>query len=148
MLTALCAADYFDETSGEKISNPDENGGLYVVGRNNDEIKAQIHKDDLIIQCGEVLQILTGGLLVATPHMVRPSFSAKRQVGRASFPVFVDCGPQFKLEPPNGVSREQVLAPTLVQNKVPPLESRWETGMPFIEFLGSTFKQYYSWSKQ
>ncbi len=143
---------YFDEHTGEEISNPDSSGGLYVVDRNSEESKVVIPADDLVIQCGECLQILTGGLLVATPHSVRPSVDKqtekkkKRRVGRASFPVFVDSGPLYALSPPSGVSREDVLRRG-VSSKVPPLASRWQTGMTFVDFLGTTFKQYYDWEE-
>ena len=46
-----------------------------------------------------------------------------------------------------GISREQVLKPTLRQEKVPPLADRWTEGMTFVDFLGTTFKQYYDWNK-
>jgi hypothetical protein len=37
--------------------------------------RVRIPADQLAIQCGECLQIVTGGLLVATPHAVRSSES-------------------------------------------------------------------------
>jgi isopenicillin N synthase-like dioxygenase len=102
----------------------------------------------LAVQCGECLQIITGGLLVATPHCVRASASPKGvKVGRGTFPVFIDEGADFPLAAPKGVSRDQVFDKT-INSKVPPLEKRWlQDGVSFAQFLGDTFKQYYEWNK-
>jgi hypothetical protein len=62
-LTALTAAQYFDEETGEEISNPDPRGGLYVVDRDSIETKLDIPASDLVVQCGECLQVHTGGLV-------------------------------------------------------------------------------------
>jgi hypothetical protein len=121
---------------------------------------------------GECLQIVTGGLLVATPHAVRASQAPKGvRVGRGTFPVFVDTGSlffpprsclivvselplffsfssgmDFPLSAPKGISREQVFDKT-VESRVPPLADRWtRDGVPFVDFLGDTFKQYYTWA--
>jgi hypothetical protein len=67
-----------------------------------------------------------------------------RRVGRATFPVFVDSGPLFALNPPAGVTRAQVLR-SGVSSRVPPLASRWRDGAAFVDFLGDTFRQYYEW---
>jgi isopenicillin N synthase-like dioxygenase len=62
------------------------------------------------VQCGECLQIISGGYLVATPHCVRASKSLPgKKVGRATFPVFVDTDIDFPLSAPEGVARDQVL---------------------------------------
>jgi isopenicillin N synthase-like dioxygenase len=146
-LTALSGDLFFDDTTGEVIDNPDPKGGLWIVDRNSGSVKIEIPNDHLAVQCGECLQIITGGLLVATPHRVKASACADRKVGRASFPVFIDTTATFTLSAPEGISKEQVFDKT-VKSRVPPLEARWSgNGQPFIEFLGDTFKQYYEWTK-
>jgi hypothetical protein len=65
---------FVDDSSGAEIDNPDPNGGLYIVSRSSRgreiPVKVNIPKDELAIQCGECLQIVTGGLLVATVRVL------------------------------------------------------------------------------
>ena len=110
----------------------------------------------MAVQLGECVQILTGGLLVATPHCVRgvdPRIVAPEangeavRVARISLPCFVDSVPNFPLTAPNGCSREAVLGSGVVNDKVPLLSQRWtEDGMTFGNFLQKSFELYYSWS--
>jgi len=146
-LTGLCSAMYFNDNTGEKMDNPDPTGGLWAVDRSSSSVKVIIPPDHMAVQCGECLQIVTGGLLVATPHAVRSSKSpVGTKVGRAAFPVFVDTDAEFLLKAPEGISREQVLDKTS-HSKVPPLENRWKGGdQKFVDFLGDTFRQYYEWN--
>lgn len=68
------------------------------------------------------------------------------QIGRGTFPLFIDSNPAFPLAMPEGCTREQVLGNTM-DSKVPPLRERWlENGVTFGDFLGDTFKQYYEWA--
>lgn len=148
-LTALTSAMFFNDETGEIIANPDPNGGLYIVQRGTSgSVRVRIPADQLAIQCGECLQIVTGGLLVATPHAVRSSESPdpNLKIGRATMPVFIDVKPDFPLLMPEGSTRDQVFAQTAT-SKVPPLEERWlENGVSFGQFLGDTFMKYYEWS--
>lgn len=145
-LTALSGDIFFDDETGEQIENPDPKGGLWIIDRNSGSVKVNIPPENLAVQCGECLQIITGGLLVATPHCVRASASS-RKVGRASFPVFIDTTADFPLSAPEGVSRDEVFDKT-VKSRVPPLDKRWTgNGQRFIDFLGTTFAQYYEWTK-
>lgn len=150
-LTALTSDMYFDNTTGKEVPSPDAKAGLYIVDRDSNSIQVTIPNDELAVQCGECLQILTGGLLVATPHCVRAGRGLSPEgnpVGRVSFPVFVDTAMQFPLSSPEGVTREEVFTST-VTSKVPPLEKRWlKQKTPFVQFLGDTFKQYYEWSQK
>jgi isopenicillin N synthase-like dioxygenase len=149
-LTALTSAIYVDNQSGRVIPNPDPEGGLWIVDRAGGSVQVKIPADQLAIQCGECLQIITGGLFVATPHCVRASRSAADgpPVARITFPVFVDTPIDFPLAAPAGVPRERVFDKTM-KSRVPPLASRWlRDNVPFGEFLGDTFKQYYEWAKK
>eukprot|EP01129_Flabellula_baltica_P017359 TRINITY_DN9602_c0_g1_i1.p1 TRINITY_DN9602_c0_g1~~TRINITY_DN9602_c0_g1_i1.p1 ORF type:complete len:376 (+),score=87.03 TRINITY_DN9602_c0_g1_i1:29-1156(+) len=148
-LTALTSAMFIDDETGEAVPNPDPEGGLYIVNRSGGSTRVKIPADHLGVQCGECLQIISGGLIVATPHCVRPSASPDgTKLGRTTFPVFIDVSPEFPLSAPEGISRDQVFDKTVV-SKVPPLEERWlENGTPFVEFLGDTFKKYYEWATQ
>ncbi len=148
-LTALTRDMYFDHATGRRIDNPDPAGGLWIMQRGAaGSAHVTIPEDELAVQCGEVLQVITGGLLVATPHCVRASKSPSGMaVSRGTFPVFIDSAVDFPMSAPAGVPREQVLA--AMTSRVPPLGERWlRDGVPFVEFLGDTFKMYYNWAKR
>ena len=120
---------------------------LTQLFRDGKECKVFIPSDCMGMQVGECLQIVSGGLLVATPHCVR-GCQLTPNVGRISLPCFIDTHILFPLSPPSGCSREDVFRNTVAQ-KVPPLSSRWlRDGVPFAEFLGDSFKSYYEWVVQ
>jgi hypothetical protein len=75
-----------------------------------------------------------------------PPAGSNLRVARSTFPVFIDTGMDFPLSAPAGVSREQVLAGTVGEGRVPPLSARWTEGDTFVKFLGDTFTQYYKWA--
>ena len=99
------------------------------------------------VQIGECMQIISGGLLVATPHCVRGCRDTPN-IGRISLPCFIGTHITFPLSTPPGCSREDVFRNTVAQ-KVPPLSGRWlRDGVTYADFLGDTFKSYYEWSVQ
>eukprot|EP01090_Pellita_catalonica_P020611 TRINITY_DN7450_c0_g1_i1.p1 TRINITY_DN7450_c0_g1~~TRINITY_DN7450_c0_g1_i1.p1 ORF type:complete len:396 (+),score=66.68 TRINITY_DN7450_c0_g1_i1:110-1189(+) len=147
-LTGLTGSQFINDETAELIDNPDPEGGLYIINRAGGSVRVRIPSDHMAIQCGECLQIVSGGCLVATPHCVRASKPKDKslKVGRMTFPVFVDTPPNFPLSMPEGCAREDVFDKT-VNSKVPPLQKRWtKDGVEFADFLGDTFKQYYEWS--
>ena len=142
-LTALTPDVYFKHSTGEQVPNPKPNiAGLWVAARNGQLHRVVIPGDCMAIQCGECLQVITGGRLVATPHCVRPPLNTT-DVSRACMPVFVDSSPEFSLVSPSG--KEAVFINT-VKQWVPPLADRWTEGQTFADFLGTSFKAYYDWS--
>jgi isopenicillin N synthase-like dioxygenase len=141
-LTALPPDMYLDK-DGNEIECPDPGAGLWVVDRSGGNIKVEVPKDCLAIQCGECLQVITGGLLTATPHCVRPAL-VDYPVARTSCPFFIDTQPEFPLFMPTGATRSEVVNAAVDTGKVPPLASRWtEDGQTFVDFLGTTFQRYY-----
>jgi len=146
-LTALTGALFFEDNTGKVVPNPDPKGGLWIVDRGSQPVHVKIPPDCLAVQCGECLQVITGGLLVATPHAVRPSHASNGQpIGRATFPVFIDTDTDFPLNAPAGVPRSQVFDAT-PDSHVPPLDARWTgNGQRFGDFLSTTFEQYYKWN--
>jgi isopenicillin N synthase-like dioxygenase len=172
---------YINHMTGEQIvSCPDSNAGLYVIDRRNKNnnhqtneriLKVDIPYDCCAIQIGECVQIITGGVLCATPHCVRGCTTNNNDttsnIARISLPCFIDTHPSFPLVPPMGISRQQVLmADSFCHNKVPPLALRWKTNatnhnndttttdnnnnepMTFGEFLHETFHMYYGWGSE
>lgn len=151
-LTSLAGDLYVDDTTGDPLpeSKIDPEAGLYVTDRSGESIHVTIPQDCLAIQIGECVQILTGGVVVATPHCVRgpranwnPNSSTK--VARISHPCFIDSKPTFPLYMPKGCTREDVCGGS-GEGKVPPLKDRWtENGQTFGDFLQKTFERYYDW---
>jgi isopenicillin N synthase-like dioxygenase len=113
-----------------------------------------IPPDCMAVQMGECTQIVTGGAVAATPHCVRGvgpaanNNTANTRTARISLPCFIDTPPAFPLTMPSGCTRQQVLDAAVVNDKVPPLSTRWtKDGMPFGTFLQETFSMYYDWNK-
>lgn len=143
-LTALTPDLYFDHATGEQVSNPEpETAGLWIAARNGVLHRVSIPADCMAIQCGESVQVITGGKLVATPHCVRPPVKTPG-VGRASMPVFVGVSARFPMVSPG--PREDVFHNT-VKQWVPPLAERWTGKQNYAEFLGDSFKAYYGWAQ-
>jgi isopenicillin N synthase-like dioxygenase len=141
-LTALAGDLYLNHETGTLLENPDPKAGLYVVNRDNTVQSVKIPADCMAVQLGECVQILTGGAVVATPHCVRGT--CVQGTARISLPCFIDTPPGFRLEVPEGCSREETLVDC---KRVPPLSLRWtENGMTFGDFLTKTFSTYYEWS--
>jgi isopenicillin N synthase-like dioxygenase len=154
-LTSLAGDLYVDDITGQPLKEleVDPAAGLYVIDRSCESIHVSIPQDCMAVQIGECLQILTGGVVVATPHCVRgpragwnPKSSIK--VARISHPCFIDSKPTFPLTMPEGCSREDVARAGSGMGKVPPLEERWvEDGMSFGDFLQKSFDKYYDWKE-
>ena len=139
-LTALAGDVYIDHDTGEIIPKEeiDPDAGLYIQDRNGTVTQIRIPDDCMAIQIGECLQIVTGGMVVATPHCVKgadPNWtsphskdcgaSKKRRVARISFPCFVDTIPTFPLKVPPTKCVDDVLNSSVTGcAKVPPLENR------------------------
>lgn len=147
-LTCLAGEIFVNHDTGEKINNPEpDSAGLWIADRDGSECKVAIPDDCMGMQIGECLQIISGGLLVATPHCVRGCKSTPN-VARISLPCFIDTPITFPLSAPSGCSREDVFRNTVAQ-KVPPLSERWKRdGVSFAEFLGDSFRSYYEWTMQ
>ena len=164
-LTALSGDMYVNDETGEALdrSAVDPEAGLYVAEHGTGSpVRVEIPEDCLAIQAGECLQILTGGVVAATPHCVRgarrewegrgwgedESGAERVRVARISCPCFVDSGPTFPLSMPEGSSREDVLGAGAGGGRVPPLGRRWtENGQTFGDFLQRSFEVYYDWSR-
>ena len=133
--TALAGDLFVDHDTGRPIPrrDVDSNAGLIVMNRNGKTIKVDIPEDCMAVQIGECLQIITGGIVVSTPHCVRgvdPKWDREKgsdvKVARISFPCFVDTVPSFPLKVPDGSSRESVLDSSVEGcAKVPPLCERF-----------------------
>ncbi|CEG42536.1 hypothetical protein L915_17717 [Plasmopara halstedii] len=142
-LTGLVQAMYMDP-NGVEIPNPDPDAGLYVKNRRGEIVKAHIPVGHLVYQIGETSQILSGGILQATPHAVRgPQF---KDVNRETMAVFMQPLPEERmamlrcsdLDDPEDAAKTENLP-----NGVPSLLSRWTNNMSYNDFTQATFKAYY-----
>ena len=132
---------YVDHESGQQAYNLDPEAGLYVTQRNGKAIHVDIPNECMAVQLGECTQIVTGGLLVATPHCVRGTRA--KGIARIANPYFIDTAPDFPLSIPLGSSRKDIMSSS-ISSKVPELSSRWtRNGMKFGDFLTETFSKYY-----
>ena len=139
-LTALTPDMYFEHTTGRVVPNPEpDTAGLWIAARNGTLHRISVPRDCLAIQCGESVQVVTGGKLVATPHCVRPPVKTPG-ISRCSMPVFVGVGALFAMTSPG--PREEVFHHSIKQ-WVPPLADRWTGRQNYAEFLGDSFKAYY-----
>jgi len=86
-LTMLLSPLYLD-LNGNKLPPPSD-AGLYVKVRNGTNVKVSIPEDCLAVQLGETMQVLSGGILRATPHCVKASMMSS--VSREQFAMFTAC---------------------------------------------------------
>eukprot|EP00986_Skeletonema_menzelii_P010261 scaffold4987_cov135-Skeletonema_menzelii.AAC.1 len=152
-LTSLAGDLFLDDETGKPISpdQVDPQAGLYVTNRSGESIHVKIPDDCMAVQIGECVQILTGGVVVATPHCVRgprAGFGASNvKASRISCPCFIDSEPSFPLTVPIGCTSDDACQAGVGRDKVPLLEERWvENGMTFGSFLQKSFEKYYDWS--
>jgi isopenicillin N synthase-like dioxygenase len=139
-ITCLLSPLYLD-LEGNNLPKP-EKCGLYVKSPRNGSVnKVDIPADCLVIQLGEFFQILSGGLLRATPHCVRSSKSLN--ITREQLAVFMDCPPTQALELPEfSLPREEVFNTPFLPDGVPELKSRIVGADTYRDFAKNTFKAY------
>lgn len=130
---------YFNHLTGEiysegEVSNP--NVGLFVRNRKGEVSKVRMGPDIMILQVGEIVQILSGGLLEAAPHAVLNDGSMEN-ISRAVFTVFMQPKGSFVIncETPDEAYIEH--------EGLNSLKGRWEPGITFNEFIKRTFKSLY-----
>lgn len=132
-LTALCSAYYMDvDNPTEEINCPDPDAGLYARTRSGKEVKIRIPRDHLAFQIGESSQILTGGVLRATPHAVQAlKYPESKKICRDTFAIFMQPNHDRLMNPPDGVDDKDVAV------------GQWKRGMTYGEFSKATVDYYY-----
>lgn len=157
--TVLAGDLYVNDSTGEPLIDCPDPAGLYVSVRGygtteQTVLKVTIPGDCLAIQMGECAQIMSGGIVRATPHCVRGCSSSG--VARISLPCFV--GAQRLTSPllrDSTSNMTRVFAASEPNHpRVPPLQQRWEVAtekmlpVTFGSFLQTCFEQYYTWNKK
>ncbi len=82
------------DTSMLTLLHPDPVGGLEVADRNGDWFVADCPPEAMIVNVGEMLEVLSGGHFIATPHRV-----LNRGPDRYSFPYFMVPDHDVVIEP-------------------------------------------------
>jgi len=105
-------------------------------------VRVPIPADCCAFQCGETLQIASGGLLRATPHCVRAAEAPG--VSRANLAVFMEPEPLARMAAPEGADAATLLGGAEVLPRgVPALATRWAEGDSFAAFTEKTLAAYY-----
>lgn len=146
LLTALTSAMYLPATTSEQQNNNnieleeqtcvDPNAGLHIKDRSCNIVKVSINRSDLAFQVGEVMQVLSGGFLQATPHaVIAPSVEHGAHVSRNTFAVFMQPSFDEVLDVPTGGGLSEV-----VKRDV----EAWRENITFGNFARAKFERYYS----
>lgn len=69
LLTLLPGGSFLDP-SGTPCERPDDASGLYLRTRENVKVRGRAPAGCIVAQVGQQLEILTGGSLLATPHVI------------------------------------------------------------------------------
>jgi hypothetical protein len=118
-------------------------GGLYIQARNGQCVHVPIPMDCCAYQISETSQIMSGGLLQATPHAVFPPTSNtikdSNYVSRESFALFLE--PEFDdvlLLPSSNVRSIDdccdVINDTTTRLGLRPISERYQIGQTFGDF--------------
>lgn len=138
-LTALTSSMYLNQKTGEVVSANeigDKKIGLFIKDRKGELCKVRAGSDELCFQIGETAQILSGGILKATPHAVFAQ-GLTNHVTRNTFAVFMEPRHNFDLV---SIDSEKVF---IEHPDVPSLRARWSPGMNFGEFHKKTIASFY-----
>jgi isopenicillin N synthase-like dioxygenase len=132
-LTALTSAMYRDLRTGDIISCPDPEAGLYARERSGRVVKIKIPISCIAFQIGECSQILSGGHFRATPHAVKgPNPPHSSYLVRDSFALFMQPNPDHLLTIPQGTPLSSISV------------GQFKEGMNFGAFGKATIEFYYS----
>mmetsp|Transcript_10292 Transcript_10292/g.27430 ORF Transcript_10292/g.27430 Transcript_10292/m.27430 type:complete len:320 (-) Transcript_10292:185-1144(-) len=151
VLTALVPSFLFDESKDEhnilRKGLIESGQGLYVSAIGEDEPShVELLEDSVAFQLGETAQIMSKGVLCATPHAVKlhtgggiGDATAADSVSRASFALFLQPMPQYKFRLVQS-DFEQVVAARA--SGIPSLFQRLGPNMTFGDFARTSSFAY------
>lgn len=144
VLTGLVPGGYHDDATGQLVPNPDpKRAGLHIKTRQGHRVHLPpVGSNSLLFQIGETAQVLSGGVLKATPHMV--AAAAKADVSRSTLAVFMEPGAEYIMTMPADADAQQALRCEHLPPGVPVLSNRWKPGINFGDFSRVTFASYYN----
>ena len=106
-----------------------------------EDTKIEAPKDALVFSIGEVMQIISGGILEASPISVRRCKSYKQQgLTRNSFALRFKPTFDYKLTVPPLIGEENVLS--IVKPGVPSLSGRWHNGINYGDFVVNSLNKF------
>lgn len=141
MLTCLTPALYTDST-GQEIEWSDPAVGLHGQTKDGEVVKVRVPKDCMIVQIGEAMEVLTGGVIKALPHAVVPH---RRQslVSRNTMALFIDPTPGDALSIPPERSEKELFACDSTKGLLTPkLQGRWCKGDTYGTFYLRSLSAY------
>jgi len=138
LVTALTHALYFDEkgtiTKGVK-------SGLLVKDRKGNINDIQFEEDEIAIQAGDVLYILTGGRIISTPHAVKIKEGIPQDVYRVTYVNFFEPAYEYKIYTPEGISESDLFKndPFNMQDTY----TKYKQGCTYKELIFSALETYF-----
>lgn len=132
-LTGLTPAYYIaNDDDACEVPCPDPEAGLYIKARGGKIVRVSVQRDHIAYQCGEALQVLSGGALQATPHcVVAPGPDHAQQLTRCTFALFMQPKWDEEMATPSGAAAGKVGV------------DAWAPGITFGEFSARKFSHYY-----
>lgn len=145
MLTCLTPALYTDH-NGEEIQWSDPAVGLHGQTKTGEVVKVNVPKDCMIVQIGEAMEVLTGGVIKALPHAVVPlrhTGPGVSPVSRNTMALFIDPVHQDELTiPPERTEGELFMCDTTKGLLTPKLRGRWLKGDTYGSFYLRSIAAY------
>ncbi|KAF4677090.1 hypothetical protein FOL47_003541 [Perkinsus chesapeaki] len=144
VITGLFSPMILDDATGMPSTKAeDPAAGLYAQNRRGEVLKIQLPPDCIAFQLGEAAQIMTGGHLVATPHMVKGS--SVTDVSREQLAVFFEPDWDRVMGLPDGIAMDDMVNAGANIPEVPHLSKRYHgPSVTFGQFLEDSFREYYN----
>lgn len=138
VMTALTEPLIIDEDTQQEVKL--EHSGLVITAQNQDHMIERLEPDTMLVQLGEVAEIISGGLLTGTPHQVK-HFEGSKRLFRGQFVLFMDPLPNTVLEPVR-------CPPQFVESskELLPIAYRWQPGQTFGNYYANTRNSFYDQS--
>lgn len=137
IIVGLCCPLYTNEDSGEQVDPEALNWETNLCIRNKDDeiMKVRAKPDELLIHIGETSQIITGGILRATPHAVITD-GTQEKLSRSTYALFFDPKPEFRITCPKTKYSDFSF---IDYDNMAKLSTKWKDGITFEEFGYKTF---------
>jgi hypothetical protein len=144
-LTGLVPGMYLT-AAGKQVPCPNTQSGLYIQTRTGEQVRVSIPSDHCAFQIGETSQIMSGGLLQATPHAVMMTTMAAADaagITRESFAVFLEPEFEDRLDVPRGFTVDDCQGAVVDESLgLHPLKARWKLGQTFGDFHLATVSAF------
>lgn len=137
LLTGLTHALYYDKT-GEII--PNVKSGLLVKDRKGEIHDLKFEEDEIVIQSGDVLFILSGGNIISTPHAVKIREGIPDNSFRITYVNFFE--PYYSYKIFTGGNDKEIFNKDPFRMK--DSFTKFKEGITYKDLISSAFDTYYS----